>query len=466
MRPRHLVLALLFLLLIGTVKAELEIQVSPVKDAIDWNGTAVYDITVTGIADPIRLRPATFEWGSVRFDDPILTSGASTRVYVQPPRDVLIGNYAVEILALSYVNADIRTSDFLRLTVLSELAHIEPNWGIPVDIEPGSVDVNLILKNTGTTAVEDITAKLSSPLLKTPVELDVGAMTKGEAREVWDETLDIPLDTPAQPYDFTLSVFRGAEFVKDYVFTPNVLEKESVKVDVFEDPKLLGKTYLVSIKNIGNTVADDYYKIEVPSWQRFFIEGKVKPAITLIGKNAEAAWPYSLPIGASTTLAYSISFLPLLAILISLLLLLYIGFWYFGQGLSISKELSSAERALKVKLHIKNNSTKPQRNVIVEDSIPTPLTLSREFATLHPTAIKKTDGSVKLLWKFDVIWPHEEKILTYNMKSSLAIAGMIMLPAAKIRKKGDIGETPKVFLSNRVSVKGRIRATGAEETYK
>jgi hypothetical protein len=453
-------------LLVGAVNAELEIKVTPVHDTIDWNGTAIYDVTVGGVAEQIRLRPATFEWGTVRFDDTVLFPGTSTRVYVQPPSDVLIGNYAVEILALVYNNADVRTSDFLKLTVVSELPHVQPNWGFAREQQPGKVDVNLVLENAGTTPIDGITAKLESTLLPAPVDLNIGKMNKGEAREVWDTTLDIPLDTPAKNYDLTLSIFKDGKLVTKYINPVTILEKKSVKIDVFTDPKFLGTTYTAVIKNIGNTVAVDNYVVTVPSWQRFFIEGKLKPSVTTADGTSEAAWAYDLPIGMSMTLVYTISFMPLLALLISLLLLFYVGFWYMGQGLGITKELVHAERALKVRLHVKNNSTKPQRNVIVEDTIPTPLTLVREFATLAPSAIKKSDGAVKVLWKFDVIWPHEEKILSYNLKSALAVHGTVMLPAARIRKKGEIGETPKVFLSNRIAVQGKIRATGAEETYK
>ena len=467
MRPRHLVFALIFLLTIGLARAELSVSITPVDSVIDWNSTAQYTVTVDGAADAVRLRPATFEWGTIRFEDYILPSSGSTTAYVQPPRDVLIGNYAIEILALSYANPDIRASELLKLTITSELPHVEPSWNIVSEIEPGKTNVSLILKNTGTTAVSGITAKLTSPLLKEPVEFNVGDMARGEAKLAWNTVLDIPLNTLADSYDFKLSVFKDGNYVMEYAKPINILEKESVEVNVFKDPKFLGKTYTVIIENVGNTFADDYYTIEVPGWQRFFIEGKVKPAITLTAEGkAQAAWPYALAIGSSTTLVYTITFMPLLAILIAVLLLLYAVFWYFGQGLSISKELLHADRALKVKLHIKNNSTKPQRNVIVEDNIPTPLTLSREFATMHPTVIKKTEGAVKLQWKFDVIWPHEEKILTYNLKSALAVSGTILLPAARIKKKGDPGETPKMFISNRVAVKGKIRATGTEETYK
>lgn len=464
MRPRHLLFVLIFLLTIATIssaRAELAVAVTPIHAAIGWDGTATYAVTVTGADEAVRLKASTLEWGTVRFDDYILASSGTTKAYVQPPRDVLIGSYAVEILALLNSNPEIRASDFLKLTVTSELPHVEPNWNIPQNLEPGPTAITLILKNTGTTAVEGITAKIESPFLNAPVELDVGAMSKSEARVVWETNLDIPLNTPAKAYALTLSIFKDGEFVNSYPYPVNILEKPSVNTDIVTEQKFLGTKYTVTLTNIGNTLANADHRITVPKWQRFFIESKSKPAITVIGEDAEASWPYSLPIGASITFIYTISFLPLLALLISILLLLYVGVWYLGQGLSITKELVHAERALKVRLNIKNNSTKPQRNVIIEDSIPTPLTLVREFATLHPAAIKKSEGAVKLLWKFDVIWPHEEKILTYNLKSALGVVGTVLLPAAKIRKKGDPGETPKIFLSNRVAVRGRIKAEEA-----
>jgi hypothetical protein len=450
------------LLTIGIARAELSVTITPIKSTIEWNDTAIYTVTITntGIADTIKLKPATYNWGTIRFDDYALyvPSSATTKVYVQPPRDILIGNYAIEIIAISNSQPEIRASDFLKLTVTSELPHIEPDYNLPNELKPGPTHLTLILKNTGTTAVEGIAAKLESDLLKEPVVFDVGSMASGEARVVWDTTLDIPLNTTPKDHTFTLSIYKNNEFVNSYTKTYKILESPAIKTDVNTEQKLLGTKYTVTLTNVGNAPGNADYKIIVPSWQRFFIEGKQKPTVTIVGNNAEVYWSYFLSTGESTTFVYTISFLPLLAILIAILVLLYVGFWYLSQSLTISKELVRGERALKIKLSIKNNSTRPQRNVIVEDSIPTPLILVREFTTLPPTAIKKSDGAMKLLWKFDVIWPHEEKILTYGLKSALGIVGTVLLPAAKLKKKGEPGETPKVFFSNRIAVQGRIKA--------
>lgn len=469
---------LVFLLLAASfsfasvIAADVEVVATPIKNAIAWDSTATYTIKITNegsTGDIFRLRPASFSWGSMTFDNTVFTipahGSATTKLYLSPPRDVKAGDYAVEVLAISNSNPDIRGSDLLDLTVTSELPHIEPEWGIPENLEPGQTDVNLIVKNTGGAATAAVKAVLSSDLLPEPIIFDVAPLGKGEARIIWSTSLDIPLDTVAKAYSFKLAVYQDGKEISTYTHPVSVMEKEFVDVRVMATGGFLGTGYVVAIKNIGNTFAADSYSTVLPSWQRLFLHSAFRPSVTGYGTFVEAAWPYQLDMGQQAILTYKISYVPLLALMLALLVMLYTGAWVFRQEITLTKELVTAEKALKVNLRIKNTYGKPVRNVVIEDTVPTPLKL-KGFESEKPKAIKKIGGAVKLLWKFDNIWPGEEKVLSYNLKSALGLVGTIMLPPAKGKRKAAAGETPRLYISNGVSVPANVRVLEEEPRVK
>jgi hypothetical protein len=468
MRLRLLVLALIFLVIptVFAAESQIEIQANPVDNVVDWNGTAVYNLVVRNMmatGDYLRLRPATFEWGQMAFDEQIVLVPANgheqVMAHLTPPRDVRIGSYAVEIVAISQEDPTIRGSTFLKLIVTSELPKVEPDWGgIPVNLEPGETPVSLILKNAGSTGISDISATLDSGLLPKPVLFDVGDLAKGEAKLVWNENLKLPLNMNVGNYDFSLSIYQSGNLVNRYVHNVEVLPKASVDVQVSEESGFLSKTFTASITNIGNTLAQDSYSADLPSWQRVFLQSKSDYDLVTgaVAGTVSAEWPYSLQQGQNATVIYRVSFVPILGLMLALLVIFYSLSWYLRQDLHISKELIGENKALKIQIIVKNDSQKPRHNVIVEDILHSPLKLTREFATAQPKAIRKIGGSVRILWKFDTVWPGEEKVLAYGIKSALPLVGSVILPSAKIRTRME-GNRQKVYLSNQVSVPAWIQ---------
>src|SRR3990172_785774 len=445
----------------------IEIQVDPIDNVIDWNSTATFNLVVRNFqsnGDFFRLRPATFEWGQIVFDEPVVMVPANgfeqVSARLAPPRDVRINSYAVEILALAESNPEIRGSNFLKVVVTSELPKIEPDWNsLPKSVDPGSTPVNFIIKNTGSIEVSNIVAKLESPLLAQPMQFDLGTMAKGEARVVWDGSLDIPSNTASGVYDFTLTAYQSGKFVNSYAQPVEVSPKASVKIDLTEEAGFLSKTYTAAITNVGNTYTSDYFSASTPSWQRLFVYSKnnFDMVTGAVAGTVDAKWPYSLNIGEQATVVYKISFIPILALLLALLVIGYSLAWYLKQDLSIPKEITNENKALKIKITVKNGSQRPRHNVIVEDFLHTPLKLTREFAhNAVPKAIKKSGGAVRIVWRFDTVWPGEEKTITYGISSALPLVGGFLLPSAKIRTKtADNGV--RVYLSNQVSVPSRIQ---------
>jgi hypothetical protein len=472
MRLRLLILALILLAFpIALAEPQIEIHVTPIDNFIDWNGTATYNLVVRNLqstGDTLRLRPATFEWGQMVFDENQITvpAGGFEQVSVKlfPPRDVSIGTYAVEVAAFSSTTPGLKGSSYLKLNVVSELPKVEPDWGFGEELNPGERSITLILKNQGTTAVGDITAVLQSPF-EAPITLDAGNFAKGEAKVGYVGNLNIPLNTPVGDYSYRVLVSQDGWQINTYEKRVKILPKPAVDVAVTEESGFLGKTFTASITNVGNVLASDTYSVNLPRWQTLFLYSKNSHDYVTgaVAGTIDTKWPYSLDIGESTSVVYKVSFVPILGLLIALLIIFYSLAWYLKQDLSISKEIVEVNKVLKVKVIVKNNSQRPRHNVLVVDELPTPLKITRDFTTVNPKAIKKGRGVVQLVWKFDNIWPGEEKVLAYGIKSALPLMGNVLLPSAKIKTKNEKKEA-KIYLSNQVAVPSRVEVI--EDNYK
>ncbi|MEM2954338.1 MAG: hypothetical protein QW625_00045 [Candidatus Nanoarchaeia archaeon] len=453
-------LPVLFLIIASApvAAATVDFKVIPIKDQIDWNATAQYKVVMynNGQGDTFFIRPANLNWGYVTVKPAIIAVAGNgfseTDISVSPPADVRIGSYALEILAISESDKLVKGSTLLKMEITSESPKVEAEWGIPAKLLPGEqTDVNLILKNTGKAEVTNVKAVLSSPLLPENISFNVDSLKSGQAALFWNYKLTIPTNTEAKNYDFELKFYdKNNNLISKQSYTVSVVKKPIVNVKVEKNPRFLGTGYFVVIENIGNTEAIDFYKIQLPSWQKVFLQSKLKPVIKKAENFVEVAWMYNIPKGESKVIAYQISYIPLLALLISLFFVGYASSLYFRRDLIITKDVVRSEKALKVLVKAKNVSNKPIRNLIIADFVPTPLKLVKQPCN---TKIKKEAGTAKLLAKYDVLWPGEEKVTEYEIKSTLNIIGSIILPPAKGKYKDK--DKTKLFSSNSVLIRGR-----------
>jgi hypothetical protein len=455
-------LVMMFLLGFSTVSAaELGLTHDAVKDTVAWDEAAVFTFYVQNnqvFEDTITVRPSTDLWADVRIDNPVINVAPNSIAVVtgtiRAPNDVRIGSYDLEILAISGANPDIKASDIIRLSITTELPHVDANFGIPGNFEPGILPINIVAKNTGAMPVSGLTGVLESALLPGPVQIDIGSLDVNEARLVWEHNLDIPLNIVPGNYNFKVSIYQNGEKVSEQIKRVDILGKENLDVNVVENKGFLSTAYTVAITNIGNVDIFNSYDLPLPAWEQLFVQGKPSPGSDSV--TGALFWSYSLAPGETANIYYKISYLPILAALIATLIVLYALGWYYRQEFSVSKELGTTDQktSLRVNLTLKNHSNTAQQNVLLEDFIPTPLKLVKEFGTAHPALIKKVGGAVRVVWKFNTIYPGEERVVSYNMKSTLPVLGNIALPGAKVKAK--INNQTKLYYSNAVSATGNV----------
>lgn len=471
MRPVRLFLVIPLILAISLALPSAEATVisisSPDVNSIDWDGVATYKVSLQNtdnMPHMLRLRAASLAWGDAVFDQNIvyLNPGASQTVTVKvsPPRDVRIGVYDLQIMAIDDQDPSIRGIGFLRLIINSELPHIEANFITGSAIDPGPTDVDLIVKNTGALSQISLTGAFITPFSESQ-SFDIGYLDIDDAKLLWQGILDIPFNTEPNVYPFTFIVYQDGVEVDRTTKYLNIKEKETVQADDMINSNFLQEKHSVTLTNVGNVDAANSYKIQMSTFDRIFTTSRPSSAVSSLPVGKELAWDYELAQGESVKIKYMVSYLPILEIALSMVLLFYVLAWYYKQDVSIVKEIESHGDSLRIKLTAKGSSRSMLNSVVVEDYVPTPLKLGNTFSPVHPKAIKQEQGKVKLVWRLDNLYPGDERVFTYTLKSSLGVIGDVLLPAAKAR--AHVNGESKVFYSNRVAMKGKVGISEIEE---
>ena len=110
---------------------------------------------------------------------------------------------------------------------------------------------------------------------------------------------------------------------------------------------------------------------------------------------------------------------------------------------------------MKVVVRIKNRSSNKISNIEAVDDVPHIAHVEKDLSigSMHPHAIMKhPKKGLMIKWIIEELEAGDERVLSYKMKSRLAILGELNLPAATARCK--VNNNVIISNSNRVSVGG------------
>ncbi len=433
---------------------------NPVISAVPYTDSAKYDITVGNNQNEFgRFCLSAPGWGTAYFDNYILdipaNSARSAELRITPPADIYAGTYAIEVTAKLCNNPKVQTSMLVKITVLTEPPHIDSSIDLESKIKPGDYKINLIVKNSGKDEAAGLTGKLSSDLLQT-VDFTIGKLAPGEARLVLQKDITIGSDVKPGNYKNVVSIYSAGKLVSQQSKRFQVLSSENVVSKTDASGALLGTKYTITLTNKGNVDAIGTHTISLPAWQRmFFFSNPNAEKVSGDSGGFVAGWQYSLAPGQSTVMVYTISYAWLAAVLALIIIGMYALSKYYSAEFVITKSVVKGQKGLRVKLVVKSVAGKQIPNVTVTDVITTPLKLGSDYGTMNPSVIKKEGGSVRLAWKFDALYPGEERVIAYELKTALSIVGKIGLPAAHVKFRAENGKA-KSISSNTVSVLGKI----------
>lgn len=264
--------------------------------------------------------------------------------------------------------------------------------------------------------------------------------------------LTVRLSPPMQTTDGKYAVYLKAHSIKNLDITnneyvhvtvksPDVAPTEDIReISVTEDSSegFFGKSYSFDITNTGNVLYSDEWEQIISSFDLSLINSNLEYSTEEYGDDSKISWPIDLNPGEVMTITYSISYFPVFIGGILLLLAVFLFTTNYLNKFSVTKELKKGADSILVSVSIKNRTNAEMKNVKLEDMIPKPLKLVRDFGTVIPNSIVNQKNGTKVTWKFDLLAPKEEIVLTYQVKSSMHVLGNIQLPQSRLTQDKNI----------------------------
>jgi len=458
-----IILLLAFSLSINVAHAQIEVTSESGTRQVYHTDLAEYKIKVTNnqdFKDSIKVRAVDIEYGQLMFpygNIAILNPGQSKIIPVvfSPPRDVKIGSYALEILAISTTDPSVRASTYLRFDILSENPQLDVTIASRKELSPGELEVNVIVKNSGIISQHNVTGKIR--LLNQEDGFALDFIKSGDTQIVFNKIYTIPSNYLGG-HEIIVELYQNGNFLSEKRDTLSILPNEDLEILTNPAKGILSFANTITITNKGNVEVADRYVAPITSLKKHFLSASPVPLVKDNEEATQLVWTYSLSPGESITLAYKVSYLPLVLICLLIIGGAFAYTKYFMIPYSVEKQAAkdpSGENAIKINILVRNNTNTSVKSVKLTDIVPTPLKLVEDFGTAVPDVIKREDGKVNMFWNLGGFAPQEERLISYKVRSSLSILGRLTIPSAKIKVKPEQGRS-KLFTSNKVFLKGVI----------
>ncbi len=451
-----------------SVNAAIGFKVKPpvvVRDSLFVNETAEFNITIQNtkaLSDSFRLSvPDSIIW-NLQTDPPQDKlsginiepySSKTTHIIIYPNKYLKSSRYGVLLSIQSDYNKDMVEVP-LEFNIKSGgifIPSLKPDLKVEVEISnDGKFDprneanIKVFVKNKNQLALTDIEVSLKNSFIERVEKIPRLNPLERTLREF---SINFNPKEGPKSGPLVITVTSGN---KSFVSIRDV-EIIGYQVPFIEDLKttsgFLASKSVIEITNPGNSFQQEKVKLETNIIKSLFTSTKPEASTETEDGQQYLVWIVNLESGATTQINTSTNYRPLLYLLILILIIVF-GYYAYRSPVVIdkgTKEVHKKEGGIsqvKVVLHVKNRSSHSIDNVRVIDTIPTIAEYVRDEKTssIEPTKVLKHERKgIQVTWEFESLEGYEERILTYSMKSKLAILGDMHLPKAIVKFKDKKG---------------------------
>ncbi len=435
-----------------------EVDYAPVKDRITFNDTAEYYLIVSNLQnfnDDFRIVFSIDPKWSIQVLPPRDVSfsvaagdSKSVRFTVMPVSEIMPGAYNLPVEVRSEATG-LRVREHVPVHILPirHLAHphdIDAELYIEEKIDPREeIEIVIELKNNKNHDIEKLNLRLSSNLINREESVSLGPME--EKRVVITEKISL---TQAPVSDLlSLNAYIGdfsVAFVADVPF--EVISYSEVEKSCEIVKSFLKSEEVIVYKNLGNIYAEEQLNVNVGIFSEIFTS---VPGSEVQKIDRERVRVIGFSLGPYEEKEFRVirNFRPLFSVLV---LIILVCFLYFNmrsdivarKKASVIKTKEGGITELRIVLNIINRTPKKLKNVSIIDRVPNIADIDKDFpmGTLRPDKIVLGDKKSKIIkWNIDAIDRHEERVLSYNIKSKLSIIGGMGLPHCIVRYEDEKG---------------------------
>ena len=444
----------IIILSLGVFATQFDVTINPETTIISQNQTAEYNLSISHdsritqffeIYSPDVLWDITTQPTSDRTlrIEPSQTKRTILRVrplYVQP------GYYAVPVnIKLAGTNQLARKTVMVGVTKAGAAiyeAAIRTELIMPAEVDPRNpLAIKLRVINQNKRALPEVAVKLRSELI------NYDQTTSLDPREEKELNFEIKLDpyTPPQEDILHISVFaqdknKTVRFdVPTFKYT--IQNFGDITTTSAESSTFLTTTKNFSYTNNGNTHTTKLVHIPLTWYQQFFVHASTDATLRIKYEGRELYWKLLINPQETETVSYTIDYQPVLNTLIAIIIIIIL-YYLLRSPITVrkasmvvgSKEGGISE--LKIMLRIHNRSNYTLHDLIILDMVPPIAMVQKEFeiGTLRPLKIFEQPGKgSQLKWVMESLESHEERILSYKVRTKYSILGSFRLPPAKIK---------------------------------
>ncbi|MEK6942508.1 MAG: hypothetical protein AABX00_00405 [Nanoarchaeota archaeon] len=450
--------------------APFDATVTPIKDKIVVDEVAEFNITIENNLDraqeftikkagypfwdmytqplqnPITLKVAANSAASISvFVDPLYITSVDT--YTLDPSIVMESTGEEQKVAIT---VGIKSTDPL---IGGYIPTVLANIDIPEKIDPrDEFTIKVLLNNQNSLDYPNLTIKAESKLFKDELNYLLGP----KEDRVVEIKKKLDAMTAPQKDDLVVAVFRG-----DRMIVSPIVKEFEITEYVVTEPMTTETSFMKTRKGISlYSNSPDYsgdVKIETTSLKNLFTS--TNPRAKFVKENGKEYLVWNVHVDsdrkASVYMTENYRPIPVIAIAAIIAIVLY---FLFRSPIVVRKSIANVGMSeggiseAKVVVRVKNRSSHQITAIEVMDNAPHIAHVEKELSigSMQPNAIlKHPKGGIVIKWNVESLDTGEERVLSYKMKSRLAILGELSLPAASARCK--VGNRVIITQSNRAS---------------
>jgi hypothetical protein len=306
---------------------------------------------------------------------------------------------------------------------------------IPAMVDPrGEIPITVSLENQNRRNLTSLKIKARSDVINQDFLVSLGPLERKTFK------LAAVVDPRTHPQSDTLQVsVIATERDKGYQFDLPPVDYEvasygqlTPSIEVIKS--FLKRTRIITLTNEANILLEEPFAYAMPWYARIFTSTDPDARV----EDGNLVWDMKINVGNSRQVRVTTNYVPL-AIIIILAAILTIVYYVFRSPLVIRKSavvLSTREGGiseLKILLELKNRTNSMLREVSVIDLVPRIAEMLKEYdiGTLTPVSVMRNERKGTIVrYNIGDIMPREERVISYQVKSSLSILGGVSLPEA------------------------------------
>ncbi len=469
---RFFILLFVFLLLINiSYAASFDVKVVAIKDKIIVDEVAEFDIAIQNnldIDEEFTIKKAGYPFWDM-YTKPEgynlkvpAQSSASIRLFVDPQYITSVDTYTLDVGVVS-----LRTGQEQKVPITVGIKSTEPLIGgyiptvltsvsAPEEIDPREeFTIKVVLNNQNPINYSNLTIKIESNLFKEEVHTPLGP----KEEKTIDVKKSIDAITPPQEDRLVIAVFKEQRLI----VSPIVKEFE-IKEYISQEELPKEQSFLKIRKGIKVVTNNQNYKgnikVETPPIKGLLLT--TYPRAEKIKENDKQYFIWNIKLDKNNTMSVYITenYRPIVVIIV-LAIAAVILYFIFRSPIVVRKGVANIGMSeggiseAKVIIRVKNRSQHQITNIEVVDNLSHIAHVEKELSigSMQPHAVLAHPKKGMIIkWTIEMLEPGDERVLSYRMKSRLAILGEFNLPAATARCK--VGDKVVISNSNRVSVGG------------